>query len=262
LKSKTETPDLSRYAKQTSLSTFGVESQESLLRSRVLIVGVGGLGSWVAELLARAGVGHVRLVDDDSVELSNIHRQAMYSESDAAGRRLKIEAAGQRLRDINSDTEVETIYSRLDRFTAEKLMQDVDVVVDGTDNFETRFILNDCAMKLSRPWVFTGVLGTKAQIMTIIPRQTPCLRCLMDAPPSCEGEPCCCQSGVLGVAVAVAASFEAAEALKILSGHADRINRCLLVFDLWNNTVKQIDVSPPRADCPCCAHRNFEFLEP
>jgi len=262
LKAKTETADFSRYAKQTSLNAFGIESQESLLRSRVLVVGVGGLGSWVAELLVRAGVGHIRLVDDDSVELSNIHRQAMYTESDAAAHKLKIAAAGQRLREINSGAEVEMVYSRVDRLTAENLMRDVDVVVDGTDNFETRFVLNDCAMKLSKPWVFAGVLGTKAQIMTIIPGKTPCLRCLMDAPPTCDGGQCCCQSGVLGVAVAVAASFEAAEALKVLSGHADRINPYLLVFDLWGNTVKQIDVSEPRADCPCCVHRNFEFLEP
>lgn len=262
MKSDARTPDLSRYAKQTSLNTFGVASQESLCKSSVLVVGVGGLGSWVAELLVRAGVGHIRLVDDDSVELSNIHRQALYTENDAAARHLKIAAAGQRLREINGDTEVEMIYSRLDRLTAENLMRDMDVVVDGTDNFETRFILNDCAMKLSKPWVFAGVLGTKAQIMAIIPGRTPCLRCLMDAPPSCEGGQCCCQSGVLGVAVAVAASLEAAEALKILSGHADRINPCLLVLDLWDNTVKQIDVSESRADCPCCVHKDFEFLEP
>jgi len=254
--------DLSRYAKQTSLKDFGVEGQWSLLKSRVLIVGVGGLGSWVSELLARAGVGFIRIVDDDSVEITNIHRQAMYTESDAAARRLKIEAAGQQLREINSSVAVETVYGRMDRLTAEKLMQDVDVVVDGTDNFETRFILNDCAMKLSKPWVFAGVLGTKAQMMTIVPGKTPCLRCLMDAPPTCDGGQCCCHSGVLGVAVAIAASFEATEALKILSGHSERINPYLLVFDIWENTIKQIDVSAPRADCPCCVRKEFEFLEP
>lgn len=254
--------DLSRYAKQTSLTTFGIESQESLLKGSVLVVGVGGLGSWVAELLVRAGVGRIRLVDDDSVEITNIHRQAMYTESDADSRRLKIEAAGQRLREINSSTHIETIYSRMDRLTAEKLMHDVDVVVDGTDNFETRFILNDCAMKLSKPWVFAGVLGTKAQMMTVVPGRTPCLRCLMDAPPSCDGGQCCCQSGVLGVAVAIAAAFEATEAIKILAGQMERINPYLLVFDVWTNSIKQIDVSTPRADCPCCVRKDFEFLEP
>lgn len=254
--------DLSRYAKQTSLAAFGVEGQQSLLKGSALVVGVGGLGSWVAELLVRAGVGHIRLVDDDSVEITNIHRQAMYTESDAAARRLKIEVAGERLREINSAAEIEMVYGRMDRLTAEKLMYDVDVVVDGTDNFETRFILNDCAMKLSKPWVFAGVSGTKAQMMTVVPDKTPCLRCLMDAPPTCDGGQCCCQSGVLGVAVAIAASFEATEALKILSGHTEKINPYLLVFDIWTNSIKQIDVSTPRADCPCCVHKDFEFLEP
>jgi molybdopterin-synthase adenylyltransferase len=260
--SSIDNPDLSRYAKQTSLKTFGAESQEWLLRGRVLVVGVGGLGSWVAELLARAGVGRIRLVDDDSVEITNLHRQAMYTESDAGARTLKIDAAAQRLREINSEIEIETVYGRLDRLTAEKLMQDVDVVVDGTDNFETRFILNDCAMKLSKPWVFAGVMGTKAQMMTVIPGRTPCLRCLMDAPPACEGGGCCAQDGVLGVAVAIAASFEATEALKLLAGQPERINPYLLVFDIWSNSIKQIDLSTPREDCPCCVHKDFEFLEP
>jgi adenylyltransferase/sulfurtransferase len=258
-----DSPDLSRYAKQTSLKGFGVEGQWSLLKGSVLVVGVGGLGSWVSELLARAGVGRIRLVDDDSVEITNLHRQAMYTESDAAARRLKIEAAAQRLHEINGSVQIETVHTRMDRFTAEKLMQDVDVVVDGTDNFETRFVLNDCAMKLSRPWVFAGVQGTKAQMMTVVPGKTPCLRCLMDTPPACNGGNChCAPGGVLGVAVAIAASFEATEAIKILSGHSERINPSLLVFDVWTNSIKQIDVATPRVDCPCCVHRKFEFLEP
>jgi adenylyltransferase/sulfurtransferase len=254
--------DLSRYSKQTSLKDFGVEGQWSLLKGSALVVGVGGLGSWVSELLVRAGVGRIRLVDDDSVEVGNIHRQAMYTEGDADAHRLKIDAAAERLREINSTVEVETVYARMDRLTAEKLMQGVDVVVDGTDNFETRFILNDCAMKLAKPWVFAGVMGTKAQVMTIVPGKTPCLRCLMDSPPACDGGGGCCHTGVLGMAVAIAASFEAAEALKILSGHPERINPHLLVFDVWDNSIKQIDVSTARVDCPCCVRKDFEFLEP
>lgn len=229
----------------------------------MLVVGVGGLGSWVSELLVRAGVGRIHLADDDSVEITNIHRQALYTESDAAARKLKIDAAARRLHEINSDIEVETVYGRMDRLNAEKLMQDVDVVVDGTDNFETRFILNDCAMKLSKPWVFAGVLGTKAQVMTIVPGRTPCLRCLMDSPPTCDGGNCCGgPGGVLGVAVAMVAAFEAAEALKILAGQVDRINPYLLVFDVWTNSIKQIDISTRRTDCPCCVHKEFEYLEP
>jgi len=252
-------PDLSRYARHTSIESFGVEGQERLLTSSVLVVGMGGLGSWVSELLVRAGVGRIRLVDDDSVEISNIHRQAMYTESDATAGRLKIDAAAQRLREINSNVKVETARARMDKLTAEELMQDLDVVVDGTDNFESRFILNDSAIKLSKPWVFAGIMGTKAQVMTIVPGRTPCLRCLMDAPPVRQDDR---PRPVLGVAVAVTASLEATEALKILSGHLDRINPHLLVFDVWGNTIKQMDVSPPRADCPCCVHRRFDFLAP
>lgn len=252
--------DLSRYARQTNLSEFGVEGQESLLKSSVLVVGVGGLGSWVSELLVRAGVGRIRLVDDDRVELGNIHRQAMYTEADASAGNLKIAAAAQRLREINSGVTVEPIYGRMDKRTAENLMHDVDVVVDGTDNFETRFILNDCAMKLSKPWVFAGVVGTKAQVMAIVPGKTPCLRCLMDTPPACESGPCRRPNAVLGVTVAITASFEAAEALKLLAGQPERINPYLLVFDVWSNSVKLIDVSTPRSDCPCCVQKNFEFL--
>jgi molybdopterin/thiamine biosynthesis adenylyltransferase len=254
-----KTPDLSRYVRQTGFKPFGLEGQEALVKSSALIVGIGGLGSWVAELLVRAGVGRVRLVDNDRVEIANIHRQSLYTEADAAARSLKIAAAAQRLRQINSGARIETICSRLDQSTAESLMQDMDVIVDGMDNFESRLIVNDCAVKLSKPWVFAGVLGMEAQVMTIVPGKTPCLRCLMDAPPAPQGDGS--GRGVLGVAVAVTAAFEASEALKVLSGHLDRANRCLLVFDLWENTIRQIDVSTPRADCPCCVHRRFEFLD-
>jgi molybdopterin/thiamine biosynthesis adenylyltransferase len=251
-------PDLSRYVRQMVFQPFGVEGQEALLQSSVLVVGIGGLGSWVAELLVRAGVGRIRLVDDDRVEIANIHRQSLYTEADAEARNFKVVAAARRLHQINSHTEVETVCSRLDKRTAEGLMQDMDVIADGTDNFESRFILNDCAVKLSKPWVFAGVLGAKAQVMTIVPGRTACLRCLMDAPPAPEDDPS--HRPVLGVAVAMTAAFEASEALKILSGRLDSVNPRLTVFDLWGNAVKQVDVSPPRADCPCCIQKRFEFL--
>ena len=147
--------------------------------------------------------------------------------------------------------------------TADRLTDNVDVIIDGTDNFAARFILNDCAIKKSTPWVFAGVLGTESQMMAIIPGKTPCLRCLLDSPPACDGQTCR-QAGVLGPAVAMVAAVEASEALKILSGNPDKAGQCLFVFDAWNNTVKQIDVSKlnRNPDCPCCVHRKFEFLEP
>ena len=255
--------DLSRYARQITFKPFGKEGQRRLANSSALIVGVGGLGSWAAELLVRAGLGRIRLVDDDCVDLTNIHRQALFTEKDAGERTLKITAAANHLREINSSCSIETVFARIDRLTAEKLAEDIDVIIDGTDNFPARFIINDCAIKKSKPWVFAGVLGTEAQAMTIIPDKTPCLRCLLNSPPECNGQTCR-QIGVLGPAVAMVAAFEASEAIKILSGNPNKAGQCLLAFDVWNNIVKQIDVSKltKNPDCPCCVHRNFEFLEP
>ncbi|MBN2020103.1 MAG: HesA/MoeB/ThiF family protein [Sedimentisphaerales bacterium] len=253
--------DLSRYARQIAFKPFGPEGQKRLADSSVLIIGVGGLGSRVAEILVRAGIGRLRLVDDDYVDLTNIHRQSLFTEKDAADRVRKVTAAANRLCEINSDCKVATAFTRFNRLTAQGLVEGIDVLIDGTDNFPARFLINDCAIKKSRPWVFAGVLGTESQIMTIIPGKTPCLRCLFPSPPACDGQTCR-QMGVLGPAVAAAAAFEASEALKILSGHPDKAGQSLLVFDLWNNTLKQIDLSKltKNPDCPCCVHGNYEFL--
>jgi adenylyltransferase/sulfurtransferase len=255
--------DSSRYARQISFKPLGAEGQRRLVNSSALIAGVGGLGSWTAELLVRAGVGRIRLVDDDCIDLTNIHRQSLFTEKDAKCRTLKITAAANHLREINSNCTIEPVFARIDRLTAQRLTEDVDIIIDGTDNFPARFILNDCAIKKSKPWVFAGVLGTEAQVMAIIPGRTPCLRCLLGSPPACNGQTCR-QSGVLGPAVAMIAAFEASEALKILSGNTDKAGQSLLKLDLWNNVVKQIDTSklPKNNECPCCVHRNFEFLEP
>jgi molybdopterin-synthase adenylyltransferase len=255
--------DFSRYARQIIFKPFGEQGQRRLADSSALIAGVGGLGSWVAELLVRAGVGRLRLVDDDSVELTNIHRQSLFTEKDANERTLKVNAAANHLREINSDCEIETVVARIDRLTANRLTEGVDVIIDGTDNFPARFILNDCAIKKSTPWVFAGVLGAEAQVMAIIPGKTPCLRCMLDSPPACDGQTCR-QTGVLGPLVAMTAALEASEAIKILSGNIDKAGQSLLVFDIWNNIVKQIDVSKlgKKSDCPCCVHKNFEFIEP
>jgi molybdopterin/thiamine biosynthesis adenylyltransferase len=253
--------DLSRYARQISFKPFGEEGQRRFAQSSALIAGVGGLGSWIAELLVRAGIGRLRLVDDDYVELTNIHRQSLYTEKDASEHTLKINAAANHLREINSNCDIETVFARIDRLTADRLTESIDLIIDGTDNFQARFILNDCAIKKSKPWVFAGVLRTEAQVMTIIPGKTPCLRCLLDAPP--EHNETSRQTGILGSVVAMVAALETSEAIKILSGNIDKAGQSLFVFDIWNNSVKQIDVSklPRNADCPCCVHKNFEFLE-
>ncbi len=254
--------DLSRYTRQIIFKPFGQVGQRRLAESSAIIVGVGGLGSWVAELLVRAGIGRLRLVDDDCVELTNIHRQSLYTEKDAEEHTRKIDAAANHLRQINSNCEVETVFARIDRLTANQLTEGVDLIIDGTDNFPARFVLNDCAIKKSKPWVFAGVLRTEAQVMTIIPGKTPCLRCLLDSPP--EHNETSRQTGILGSVVAMVAALETSEAIKILSGNIDKAGQSLFVFDIWNNSVKQIDISklPRNVDCPCCVHKNFEFLGP
>lgn len=255
---------LVRFARQMIFPPLGREGQRAMGNATALVVGVGGLGSWVAELLARAGVGRLRLVDDDRVELTNIHRQALYDEADAEAATPKVLAAAERIARINAGVIVETARTRLDRTNISTLAADVDLILDGTDSFATRFLINDFAVKHARPWVFAGVVGAEAQTMTIVPPRTACLRCVLEGPPPPCSDPACRSVGVLGPAVAAVAAIEAAEAMKILSGRGEQASPYLLKLDLWGNTVQRIDVSAAaaNADCPCCRHREFEFLEP
>ncbi|NLX13342.1 MAG: HesA/MoeB/ThiF family protein [Phycisphaerales bacterium] len=257
-------PDYVRFARQIAFRPFGLDGQKALSRGRVLIVGVGGLGSWVAELLARAGVGFLRLVDSDRVDLTNIHRQALYGAGDAADRRPKVEAAARRLRDFNETCVVESVEERLDRSNVDGLAGDVEVVVDGTDNFTTRFLLNDYCVKTGRPWIFAGAVRAEAQMAVILPGRTPCLRCLLEEPPPPCIDPDCRQAGVWGMAVAAIASFQAMEAIKILAGRLAEASPYLLKFDLWSNTLQRLHYRVLRqsSDCMCCHWREFEFLEP
>ena len=254
---------LLRYHRQTVFAPLGVQGQRRLTAGRALIVGMGGLGTWLAELLARAGVGFLRVADDDAVDLTNIHRQGLYDESDAASARPKVAAAAERLSAINGEVTVEPVAERVDHLSIARLADDVDVLLDGTDNFATRYLINDYAVKVGRPWVFAGAVGAEAQTMTIIPGRTACLRCVLDAPPPVCADPDCRSAGVLGPAVAAVAAFQAGEAIKILTGQIDAISPYLLKFDMWSNSLQRLDVSAGRrSDCVCCGHEEFEFLEP
>jgi len=254
---------LLRYHRQTVFRALGLEGQRRLAAGRALIVGMGGLGTWLAELLARAGVGFLRIVDDDHVDLTNIHRQSLYDESDAAAARSKVIAAAERLAAVNSDVNIEPVAKRVDHVSIARLADDMDVLLDGTDNFATRYLINDYAVKTHRPWVFAGAVGAKAQTMTIVPGRTACLRCVLPAPPPACTEPTCRSAGVLGPAVAAVAAFQAGEAIKILAGHIEAISPYLLKFDMWANSVQRLDaIAARRSDCACCGHGEFEFLEP
>ena len=261
-----EHPDgsVSRYRRQIVFAAFGSAGQRALSTAAAVIIGVGGLGSWTAELLARAGVGRLRLVDDDSVDLTNIHRQGLYDEAAARSGQAKVAAAAARIAQINSDVAVEPVSARFDSDNAEVLVDGMDVIIDGTDNFASRFLINDVAVKLARPWVMAGVIGAEAQTMTIDVGRTPCLRCIMDVPPPPCTEANCRSFGVLGPAVATIASIQACEAMKILAGRPDLISPYLLKLNLWTNSLQRIDTrnAADAADCICCKHREFEFLCP
>lgn len=255
--------NLKRYERQIGFVPLGTAGQKRLASASALVVGVGGLGSWAAELLTRAGIGRLRLVDDDCVELANLHRQALYIEADAPASKPKVIAAARRLEKINAATVFESFIERFTAANAATLAGGVDMVIDGTDNFATRFIINDYCVKVSLPWVMAGVVGAEWQAMTIIPGLTACLRCVYDSPaPPCV-EMTCRVGGVLGPAVAMVAAWQAMEAIKILSGHPEQASPYLAKFDMWGNTFQRIgaDQAAARSDCPCCKRRQFDFLD-
>lgn len=255
--------DLTRYVRQMSYAPIGEDGQRSLANSSVLVCGCGALGSVVANTLARAGVGRLRLVDRDFLELNNLQRQVLYDESDVESGLPKAIAAAQRLRSINSQIEIEPIVSDVDFSNIRQLVEDMDLILDGTDNFETRFLLNDISLKESIPWVYGGCIGAEGQSMTIIPGETACLRCLMPDTPPPGTTPTCDTAGIIGPIINVIASIESAEAIKILSGNRSSINRTLTVIDLWDNRLRSISLDSLKGDsnCDACQNREFPWLD-
>ena len=255
-------PALSRYARQIRYAPLGEEAQLKLRKSRALTCGVGALGSVVADSLVRAGVGHVRLVDRDFVELTNLQRQMLFDERDAAAGTPKAIAAAEKLRAINSAVEVEPIVADIDPSNILSLCDGVDVIVDGTDNFETRFLINDAALKLGIPWVYGGAIGAEGRTMTILPGETPCLRCVMAEPPPPGTSATCDTAGIVGPVIHVVGALEAMEALKILAGRREAVNRSLTVVDLWHNTSRSIGLAAlaEAADCGACKRGEYLWL--
>jgi molybdopterin-synthase adenylyltransferase len=253
---------MDRYIRQVRFAPLGEEGQRRLSSGRALICGCGALGSMIANILVRAGVGKVRIVDRDFVELSNLARQALFNEADAAAGMPKAVAAADKLHAINSSVEIEPVVDDVNHVNVERLCDGVDVIVDGTDNFETRFLINDAAVKLRIPWIYGGCVGAEGQTMTILPGETPCLRCLMETCPPPGSTPTCDTAGILGPIVGLIASIEAMEAIKILSGNRDAVSRHLTVIDLWQSRIKQVDVSRLReqVDCPTCKRGEYSWL--
>lgn len=244
----------SRYHKQMLFSGIGQEGQKRLQESRVLLIGCGALGCVLADSLVRAGVGYLRIVDRDFVELSNLQRQILYDERDVAEHLPKVIAAKRRLRSVNSEVTIDPLVADVDWSNIEELANGVSLILDGTDNFEIRYLINDVSLERRIPWIFTGCTGSVGQVMPVFPHESACLRCLMQSPPPPGSTETCDTAGVLGPAVNVVASLQAAIALKILTGHAAEIERKLTIVDVWTGSVRQIDVSNLRANsqCPAC----------
>ena len=259
----TDQADLSRYARQSRFAPVGEEGQRRLHSSRALVCGCGALGSVIANTLVRAGVGAVRIVDRDFLELNNLQRQVLFDEDDLRADLPKAVAAANKLRRINSAVEIEPLVTDVDHRNIEALCAGVDCIVDGTDNFETRFLLNDASLKFGIPWVYGGCLGAEGQTMTILPGETPCFRCVMAEPPDAGATPTCDTAGILAPIIGVIASIESIEAIKILSGNRAAVQRNLLVLDLWENQVRQVKLDAVRegANCPACRQEEFPWLE-
>lgn len=253
-------PNLSRYLRQTIFPGIGIEGQQKLLAARVVVIGCGATGTNIANHLARAGVGHLTIVDRDFIELNNLQRQLLFDEQDLAEALPKAVAAERKLRAINSEIEVHGIVSDANAENIESLIRGASVVLDGTDNFETRYILNDACIKHNIPWIYTGAVATYGMSQTIIPGKTACLRCLFNDVPPPGTTATCDTAGVVGPVVGAIASVSATEAIKLIVGQGD-LNRGIIHFDLWYNTFEPFEGSGPRPDCPACQQRNFEFLK-
>ena len=251
-----------RYSRQILFDGIGEAGQAALRRSRVVIIGCGALGAVQAETLARAGVGTLTLIDRDFVEESNLQRQVMFEESDALDRLPKAEAAAARIRRVNSQVEVVPLVSDVNFENIEEMIEGADLVLDGTDNFETRFLINDACVKHGIPWIYGAAVGSYGLTMTIIPNRTPCLRCVLEDLPEPGSSPTCDTAGVIMPVVSMIASLQAAEAMKILTNNPDKLHGSLVRLDVWDFQMSRTDLSDfgDRSQCPACGRREFEFL--
>jgi molybdopterin-synthase adenylyltransferase len=253
--------NLDRYNRQILLPFMGAEGQKRICASTAVVAGCGALGSTICNVLARAGVGHLRVIDRDFVEESNLHRQVLFDEDDCRASLPKAAAAERKLRETNSTIAVTGSVVDINPANVEELIKGADVVVDGTDNFETRFLINDACVKHGIPWIYGAAVGETGLSLSILPGETPCLRCVFDSPPP-GLTPTCDVAGVLGALTGLIGSYEACEALKICAGQRAAVNRRLLSVNLWSGELRLINVAKARAaDCPACQQRRFEFLE-
>lgn len=248
-----------RYSRQVLFGGIGSEGQERLRRAHVAVVGAGATGAAAAGLLARAGVGTLTLIDRDFVEESNLQRQVLFDEADARESLPKAEAARRKIAAFNSEVEVRSQVADLVPGNVHELLQGAEIVLDATDNFETRYLLNDYAVEQGKPWIYAAAVGAYAVTMNIIPGDTACLACIFPEPPGGTVETCD-TAGILNTAVNLAASIEVTETLKWLVGVPKKMRRTLLSCDLWSNEWSEVAVGLPRKDCHVCGERDFVHL--
>lgn len=271
------TSGLDRYHRQVMLRDIGNDGQQRLLESSVLLLGCGALGSVVADLLSRAGVGHLVIVDRDVVEETNLQRQLLFDESDAAAGIPKAEAAKRRIGEVNSDVRVTAIVDNIDRSNIARYAAGVDLMIDGLDNLETRYLANDFAVHRGVPYIYGGAVGSAGLVFPVLPHHdgpvpwrsaegidysTPCFRCLFTEAPPPGTTATCDTAGVFGSLTTIIGGCQVTEALKILTGNFDKLNRKLLSIDVWSNDIFQFDVSDARenSNCPCCKGGYFDYL--
>ncbi len=250
-----------RYSRQILFREIGKDGQKKLLDSRVLLVGCGALGASHAEMLARAGVSRLRIVDRDFVEFTNLQRQTLFSEQDAKERLPKAIAAKNRLAEINSHIEVKAIVADVNNSNIENFIKDCDLILDGTDNFITRYLVNEACVKHKKTWIYGAAVSSYGATMTIVPDETPCLRCIFEEMPSAGSAPTCDTAGVIMPIIATISAVQVTEALKILTGKRDALHRSLMQFDVWQNDWRKIKLNKPNPDCAVCGQGKFELLD-
>jgi molybdopterin/thiamine biosynthesis adenylyltransferase len=252
-----------RYSRQIRFAGIGAEGQQQLGAAKVLLCGCGALGTVLADTLARAGVSFLRIVDRDFVDLTNLQRQVLFDEQDVADHLPKAIVAATKLSRINSQIQIEPHVADVDWRNIRGYAEGMDLILDGTDNFETRFLINDVSLELGIPWVYSGVVGSHGQTMAIFPNESACLRCVIESPPEPGTTETCDTAGVIGPAVHMVTALQAATALKILSGQRHLVSPQLTIVDVWEGTLRQVNLSGlyERGECPACgSQRRRDWL--
>jgi adenylyltransferase/sulfurtransferase len=252
--------DRERYSRQILFTGIGVAGQEQLMRAHAAIVGCGALGSFHAAALARAGVGRLTIIDRDYVETSNLQRQWLFEECDAVQALPKAAAAERRIGAINSAVDVRGVVADLTASNVGELLSDVGLILDGTDNFATRYLINDFAVSRQIPWIYGAAVGSYGLAMPVLPGKTPCLRCVYPEPPQ-GAQPTCETAGVLNVITSLVASYQVADALKILCGRADLVEARITRVEVWQGGSRQIDAPARDPECPACGRGEFPYLD-